>query len=95
MKLMSTAQQVRDVLARSNVPEAGADREGYRVEDGHGDTAIVRWGRGEPFHDVPCKPLVKDGLRVCQEALNLERFGTRRVSFANPTGVYLLVTRRP
>jgi hypothetical protein len=92
---MSATQQVRDVLARSNLPEAGADRAGYHVEEGHGDTAIVRWGRGEPFHDVPSRPLAKDGLTACQDALEVERFDTRRVSFANPTGVYLLVTKRP
>jgi len=95
MRVMSAAEQVRDVLARSDLPEASADREGYRVEDGHGDTAIVRWGRGEPFRDVPCQRLIRDNLRACQDALEREGFDTQRVRFADPAGVYISATKRP
>ncbi len=49
---MSISPQVREALDRQGIHETGVNTDGYRVEEGPDDSAVVRWGRGEPFRGV-------------------------------------------
>jgi len=54
---MSITPQVREALDRQGIHETSVNRDGYRVEEGPDDSAVVRWGRGEPFRGY--RPAVK------------------------------------
>ena len=87
---MSIVRLVRRALEERGLPEAGPRSYGYWVEEGPRQSAIVRWGRGDPFRDVH-----RSGLTTCRDALQRAGFHTTVVPFANPTGRYIQVTAPP
>jgi hypothetical protein len=66
---MSITPQVRETLDRQGIHETSVNKDGYRVEDGPDDSAVVRWGRGEPFRGAPISHR-GDDLSRCGRALD-------------------------
>src|SRR5215208_3734008 len=64
----SIAPQVREALDRRGIRETSVNKDGYRVEDGSDDAAVVRWGRGEPFRGAQISRR-GDDLARCGRAL--------------------------
>ena len=87
---MSIVQLVQRALEERGLPEAGPGAYGYCVEDGPLWSAIVRWGRGDPFRDAH-----RPSILACRDALRRAGFRTIVVPFANPTGRYIQVTAPP
>jgi hypothetical protein len=84
---MSIIQHVQRVLEDRGLSRAGPRSCGFYVEDGIRQSAMVRWGRGEPFRDVH-----RQGIFACEDALRRAGFHTAIVQFANPSGHYISVS---
>jgi len=91
---MSIAPQVREALDRQSIHETSVNKDGYRVEEGPDDSAIVRWGRGEPFREVPTSRQGQD-LARCGRALDAMGFKVLPKEFKDADGRYIMVSRRP
>jgi hypothetical protein len=91
---MSIAPQVREALDRQGIHETSINKDGYRVEDGADDSALVRWGRGEPFRGIPTSRQGQD-LARCGRALEGVGFNVVPKEFDDAAGRYIMVSRRP
>ena len=91
---MSIAPQVRAALDRQGIHETSVNRDGYRVEESPDDSAIVRWGRGEPFRGVPTTRQGQD-LARCGRALDDAGFNVVPKEFEDAAGLYIIVSSRP
>ena len=91
---MSIAPQVREALDRQGIRETGVNTDGYRVEDGPNDSAVLRWGRGEPFRGVQISRHGQD-LARCGRALEGAGFSVVPREFEDVDGSYIIVSRRP
>ncbi len=89
---MSITQRVQAALTRQGVPPTSIGTYGFKIEDGPGDSTLVRWGRGEPFRAV--RIIRKDdGLVWCGAALRREGFHATVEAALRMASVYLYVTR--
>jgi hypothetical protein len=91
---MSIAPQVREALDRQGIHETAVNKDGYRVEEGPDDSAVVRWGRGEPFRGVQISRQGQD-LARCGHALDNAGFNVVPKEFEDSAGLYIMVSRRP
>ena len=91
---MSIAPQVREALDRQGIHETSVYRDGYRVEEAPDDSAIVRWGHGEPFRGAPTSRHGQD-LGRCGHALDGAGFNVVPKEFEDAAGPYIMVSRRP
>ena len=91
---MSIMQRAREALDRQRIPRARTGVHGYRVAQGSGTSAIVRWGHNEPFRAVR-GIRNRSGLTSCGRALNREGFHTALDAISNPGDVCIVVTERP
>ena len=91
---MSIAPQIREALDRQGIHETSVYRDGDRVEEGPDDSAIVRWGRGEPFRGVPTSRQGQE-LARCGRALDGAGFNVVPKEFEDAAGLYIMVSRRP
>jgi hypothetical protein len=91
---MSITRQVREALDRQGIRETGVHTDGYRVEEGPDDSAVVRWGRGEPFRGVPISRQGQD-LARCGRALDSAGFNVVPKEFEDADGTYIMVSTRP
>jgi hypothetical protein len=91
---MSITPQVREALDRQGIHETGVNKDGYRVEEGPDDSAVVRWGRGEPFRGVQISRQGQD-LARCGRALDGVGFNVVPNEFEDADGLYIMVRRRP
>jgi hypothetical protein len=90
---MALTQLVRAALDHQSLTETSADMDGYRVEEGLGDVAFVRWGHGEPFRSLHTVH-GKNGLPACASALRREGFRVVSQEFEDGDGIYILVAER-
>jgi len=91
---MSITPQVREALDRQSIHETGVNKDGYRVEEGPDDSAIVRWGRDEPFRGVQISGRGHD-LTRCWHALDGAGFTVVPKEFEDADGPYIMVSGRP
>ena len=91
---MSITPQVRETLDRQGIHETSVNKDGYRVEEGPDDSAVVRWGRGEPFRGVQLSRGGQD-LARCGRALDGAGFNVVPKEFDDVNGSYIMVSRHP
>jgi hypothetical protein len=91
---MAITPEVREALDRQSIHETSVNRDGYRVEEGPSNSAIVRWGRGEPFSGVRIGGRGHE-LTRCWHALNGAGFHVVPKEFEDADGPYIRVSRRP
>ena len=91
---MSIMRRAREALERQRIPRARTGVHGYRVAQGAGTSAVVRWGHNEPFRAVRGLRN-RSGLTSCGRALQREGFHIALDAISDPGDVCIVVTERP